>query len=171
MRKDNGGELIRDSIDSLRSPALPKTPTLTNVPEENSTFAIGDDDDDDTDTEENHHPDPPRSPLHSPSAPSAPSGTSRSASIASSIDESVPLQLRGMSEKARGKRPVGQPAFSRQSSTTSLSNAAVTTPALGGNEFFTPSSGWVSTTLFDSDEADMDTRSKAGYPNSPSILF
>lgn len=135
IRKDNGGEFRRDdSIDSLRSPVVPRTPTLSNVPEENSAFAIGDDEDSDAD--DNHPTDPLRSPLQSPS------GASRSASIASSIDESVPLQLRGMSEKARGKRPVGQPAFSRQNSTTSLSSVA--TPALGANEFFTPSSAWVS---------------------------
>jgi len=136
-RKDNGGELRRDgSIDSLRSPVVPRTPTLSNVPEENNAFAIGDDDDSDVD--DNNPTDPPRSPLQSLS------GASRSASIASSVDESVPLQLRGMSEKARGKRPVGQPAFSRQNSTTSLSSVAA--PAMGINEFFIPSSTWVSYT-------------------------
>ncbi|KAF2786219.1 hypothetical protein K505DRAFT_290086 [Melanomma pulvis-pyrius CBS 109.77] len=134
IRKDNGGEFRRDdSIDSLRSPVVPRTPTLSNVPEENSAFAIGDDEDSDAD--DSHPTDPLRSPLQSPS------GASRSASI----DESVPLQLRGMSEKARGKRPVGQPAFSRQNSTTSLSSVA--TPALGANEFFTPSSAWIESWL------------------------
>jgi hypothetical protein len=138
MRKEGSAELQRtNSIDSIRSPIVSRTPTLGNVPEENSAFAIGDDDDSDAD-----EPPPtevPQSPIQSTSGASR---TASIASIASSIDESVPLQLRGMSEKARGKMPVGQPAFSRQNSMTSLSSAA--TPALATNEFFTPSSTWVS---------------------------
>ncbi|KAF2191963.1 hypothetical protein K469DRAFT_655176 [Zopfia rhizophila CBS 207.26] len=137
LRKELGGELRgADSIDSLRSPVVTRTPTLSDVPEENNAFTIGDDEDSETDS---HPPEPPRSPLHSPS------GASRSASVASSVDESVPLQLRGMSEKARGKMPVGQPAFSRQNSTTSLNS--VTTPTLGVNEFFTPSTAWIESWL------------------------
>lgn len=143
LRKEgNGAELSRQtSIDSLRSPTAARTPSLGNVPEENSAFAIGSDDDDDSDAEETSPPPQPRSPVQSP--PSGGSrGASRSASIASSIDESVPLQLRGMSEKARGKMPVGQPTFSRQNSTTSLASISAT-PNLGANEFFTPSVTWV----------------------------
>ncbi|KAF2851919.1 hypothetical protein T440DRAFT_393236 [Plenodomus tracheiphilus IPT5] len=133
LRKDGGEELSRqNSIDSLRSPTVARTPTLGNVPEEDSAFAIGDDDDSD---EANQSPEAPQSPVQSPS------GASRSASIASSVDESVPLQLRGMSEKARGKMPVGQPAFSRQNSITSLHSMAG--PALATNEFFTPSVPWL----------------------------
>lgn len=113
---------------------MPRTPTLSNVPEEGSTFAIGDDED--SDAEESHPSTTPQSPVH------APSGTSRSGSIASSIDESVPMQLRGMSEKARGKMPVGQPAFSRQNSTASLSSLAI--PVMGTADLFTPSAAWVS---------------------------
>lgn len=140
-RKEHSNELQRtDSIDSLRSPTTARTPTLSNVPEENSAFAIGDDEDSDAEDGE-QTPEPPRSPLHSTG------GASRSASIASSIDDTVPLQLRGMSEKARGKMPVGQPTFSRQNSTTSL--ASVSTPILGANEFFTPSAQWVSTPIPD----------------------
>ncbi|KAF2646734.1 hypothetical protein P280DRAFT_464922 [Massarina eburnea CBS 473.64] len=142
QRKENGEEVQRtNSIDSLRSPSLSRTPTLSNVPEENSAFAIGDDDDEDDDSDaENDQPPPPsRSPLHSTG------GASRSASISSSVDESVPLQLRGMSEKARGKMPIGQPAFSRQNSTTSLSSLAA--PTLGTSEFFTPSTSWIESWL------------------------
>lgn len=132
LRKEGGEELSRTaSIDSLRSPTISRTPTLGDVPEEDSAFAIGDDDDSDAD-----EPRPADSPRQSPA------GASRSASIASSVDESVPLQLRGMSEKARGKMPVGQPAFSRQNSVTSLHSMAG--PALATNEFFTPSVAWVS---------------------------
>ncbi|KAF1954073.1 hypothetical protein CC80DRAFT_567847 [Byssothecium circinans] len=140
QRKEVGEEAQRtNSIDSLRSPTLPRTPTLSNVPEENSAFAIGDDDDEESDAEDGQAQPPPTSPLQSHP------GASRSASIASSVDESVPLQLRGMSEKARGKMPIGQPAFSRQNSTTSLSSLA--TPTLGTSEFFTPSTAWIESWL------------------------
>jgi hypothetical protein len=141
LRKEGTADLQRaNSIDSIRSPTVSRTPTLGNVPEENSAFAIGDDDDDDDDGDDSDADEPP--PTEVPQSPiQSTSGASRTASIASSIDESVPLQLRGMSEKARGKMPVGQPAFSRQNSMTSLSSAA--TPALATNEFFTPSSTWV----------------------------
>jgi hypothetical protein len=135
LRKEGTADLQRtNSLDSIRSPTASRTPTLGNVPEENSAFAIGDDDDSDAD--ETPSAEVPQSPIQSTS------GASRTASIASSIDESVPMQLRGMSEKARGKMPVGQPTFSRQNSMTSLSSLA--TPALATNEFFTPSSIWVS---------------------------
>ena len=139
QRKEGGEDLTRtNSIDSLRSPTVARTPTLGNVPEEDSAFAIGDDDD--SDAEDARPSEPSRSPV--PSQSGASRSASRSASIASSIDDSVPLQVRGMSEKARGKMPVGQPAFSRQNSMTSLHSLAG--PALATNEFFTPSVPWVS---------------------------
>jgi len=138
QRKEGGEDLTRtNSIDSLRSPTVARTPTLGNVPEEDSAFAIGDDDD--SDAEDAHPSEPSRSPV--PSQSGASRSASRSASIASSIDDSVPLQVRGMSEKARGKMPVGQPAFSRQNSMTSLHSLAG--PALATNEFFTPSVPWL----------------------------
>ncbi|PVI05491.1 hypothetical protein DM02DRAFT_610769 [Periconia macrospinosa] len=138
QRKEASEESLRNnSMDGLRSPTLSRTPTLSNVPEENSAFAIGDDDDSEAENDQN--PPRPQSP------PLSPSGASRSASIASSVDESVPLQLRGMSEKARGKMPIGQPAFSRQNSTTSL--ASLATPSLAPSEFFTPSSPWIESWL------------------------
>ena len=144
QRKEGSDDLSRTaSIDSLRSPTVARTPTLGNVPEEDSAFAIGDDDDDDdddddgdSDTEGARLSEARRSPIQSPS------NASRSASIASSVDDSVPLQLRGMSEKARGKMPVGQPAFSRQNSMTSLHSLAG--PVLATNDFFAPSVPWVS---------------------------
>ncbi|KAL1602053.1 hypothetical protein SLS59_005221 [Nothophoma quercina] len=142
-KEGNGAELSRQtSIDSLRSPTAARTPSLGNVPEENSAFAIGSDDEDDSDAEATNPPPQPKSPVQSP--PSGGSrGASRSASIASSVDDSVPLQLRGMSEKARGKMPIGQPTFSRQNSMTSV-NSVNATPMLGANEFFTPDVTWVS---------------------------
>ncbi|OCK84449.1 hypothetical protein K432DRAFT_320306 [Lepidopterella palustris CBS 459.81] len=142
LRKEQCGEggtgRQGDSIDSLRSPLSSRTPTLSNVPEENTAFAIGDDED----TEDEGHNQPARiqSPVQSPSGTN-----SRTASVSSSVDDAVPLQLRGMSEKARGKMPVGQPSFSRQNSTTSLSSVSI--PTLATNEFFTPSAAWIESWL------------------------
>lgn len=149
-RKEGGEELSRtNSIDSLRSPTVARNPTLREVPEEDTAFAIGDDDDEDDDDDDDDNSDAneqrPSDRVQSPTQPAP--GASRSASVASSVDESVPLQLRGMSEKARGKMPVGQPAFSRQNSFTSLHSAAG--PALATNELFTPSVYWVSGLLPD----------------------
>ena len=143
LRKEsNGAELSRQtSIDSLRSPTGARTPSLGNVPEENSAFAIGSDDEE-SDAEETSPPPQTTSPVQSPTSGGS-RGASRSASIASSVDDTVPLQLRGMSEKARGKMPVGQPTFSRQNSMTSLASVNAT-PSLGVNEFFSPSVTWVS---------------------------
>ena len=118
------------SPDTPRNPAS-RTPTLSNVPEEEGTFAIGgDDSDDDGDAQDTP-------------APSSPSmHNSRTPSISSSIDGNVPVQLRGMSEKARGKMPAGQTSFSRQSSMTSLNGWSMS--MMPSNSGFTPTPDWVS---------------------------
>ena len=122
------------SMDSVRSPVSARSPALSNVPEEGGAFAIGDDDD--SEDEEDHEILP--TPSHS--SPSA--HNSRTPSISSSADEPLPAQIRGMSEKARGKLPAGQPSFSRQNSTTSLSSHQpnISSPTMG----FQPSAQWVS---------------------------
>ncbi|KAF2140377.1 uncharacterized protein K452DRAFT_299725 [Aplosporella prunicola CBS 121167] len=125
----------QNSIDSPRSPATSRTPTLSNVPEESSAFSVGDDED--SEDESNDRTPQARSASHSAS-------NSRTASIAST-DDTVPLQLRGMSEKARGKMPVGAPGFSRQNSTSSLSSLA--TPVLVSSGQFTPSVPWIESWL------------------------
>ena len=120
------------SIDSARTPISSRSPALTDVPEEGGAFTIGDDESDD---------DEDREMLPTPSH-SSPSGhDSRTPSVASSADEPLPAQLRGMSEKARGKLPAGQSSFSRQNSMTSLSShqANITSPTLG----FEPTAPWV----------------------------
>jgi hypothetical protein len=103
---------------------------LTRIPEENSPFAIGGDESDD----QHDGQDTP-----SQSSPSA--QNSRRPSTSSAIDESVPLQLRGMSEKARGKMPAGQPSFSRQNSITSQSSMSA---MFSNSSGFTPTVAWVS---------------------------
>ncbi len=85
-------------MESLRSPTLShqRASTLSDVPED-GTFAIGDDEDEDEDTDDDHRPTPAEStPTDQPS---------RASSVSSGMDETVPIQLRGMSEKARGKMP------------------------------------------------------------------
>ncbi|MCJ1237120.1 hypothetical protein MMC14_005104 [Varicellaria rhodocarpa] len=125
------------SIDSLRSPQVARTPSLSNVPEEGSAFAIGEDEDDTEDDDDNElHP--------SYSQSSLSTRHSRTPSI-SSIDDAVPMQLRGMSEKARGKMPVGQTSFSRVNSLSSISsNNATIIPTTSG---FTPSAPWIDSWL------------------------
>lgn len=129
--------LRNGSFDNVRSPQSTRTPSLSNVPEEGGTFTIGDDEESDEDDE--------REPLATPSHSSPSHHTSQTPSRSSSVGEPLPTQLRGMSEKARGKMPASQTAFSRQSSSTSLSShpAASMSPMVG----FSPSAQWVSSPL------------------------
>jgi hypothetical protein len=141
-RKENGRPTdpfdmsVRDSVESLRSPtsAQPRSQTLSDVPEEDSTFAIGDDEDDSDDEDERPTP-----------AQSSPSENPSRASSVVSIDDAVPTQLRGMSEKARGKMPAGVASFSRQNSTTSLGSYSVTGQSATGA--FEPSPQWIDSWL------------------------
>lgn len=122
------------SLDSVRSPQSARTPSLSNVPEEGGTFTIGDDEDSDEGGE--------RETMATPSHSSPSNHNSQTPSRSSSVDEPLlPTQLRGMSEKARGKMPASQTAFSRQSSSTSLTShpAAIMSPTVG----FSPSAHWV----------------------------
>jgi len=127
----------RSSVDSIRSPSgsHQRPPTLSNVPEEEGAFAIGDDDEDE-DTDDDQRASPSQSTPETPSRPS---------SISSSVDDTVPVQLRGMSEKARGKMPAGTPTFSRQNSTTSLGSYVTT--GFSANGSFEPSTQWIETWL------------------------
>jgi len=141
LRKDSeGSEQVSSpvrssrngSVDSLRSPLSARTPSLSGVPEESGDFAIGDDGSDD----EEHDQQP------TPSQSSVSNHNSRTASVSSSVDDAVPLQLRGMSEKARGKQPVGAPVFgSRVNSMSSMSSHPAGTT--GSNGDFMPSAQWV----------------------------
>ena len=80
-----------DSARGIRSPAL------SNLPED-SAFAIGEDEEEDGDGEQI-------------AAISSPASASANAN-----HDALPQQSRSMSEKARGKQPVGQTSFSRSSS-------------------------------------------------------
>ncbi|KAL8775747.1 MAG: hypothetical protein Q9194_003681 [Teloschistes cf. exilis] len=126
-----------ESVDNTRSPQSTRTPSLSNVPEEGGTFTIGDDEESDEESE--------REPVATPSYSSPSNHESQTPSRSSSLDEPLPTQLRGMSEKARGKMPANQYAFSRQSSSTSLSShaAAIMSPTIG----FSPSARWIESWL------------------------
>lgn len=114
----------RSSVDSLRSPTTShhhgqqqtRNSQLSDVAE-NNAFAIGDDDD-----EEDSDDDEPRP---TPSQSSLSENPSRASSVVS-VEDAVPTQMRGMSEKARGKMPAGSGPlnFSRQNSTTSLGSGS-----------------------------------------------
>ncbi|KAG9242939.1 high-temperature-induced dauer-formation protein-domain-containing protein [Calycina marina] len=121
----------RGSADSIRSPITshPRAPLLSDVPED-GTFAVGDDDDD---SDNEHQP----KPFETTSA-------SRASPVSSSVDDAVPTQLRGMSEKARGKMPAGAPTFSRQNSVTSLGSYTASYSPTGA---FEPSSDWIESWL------------------------
>ena len=129
----------RSSVDTtLRSSISARSPNLSNVPEEHDAFAIGDDEDvsEGEEAASASQPLQPKRPISTQSIESS-HGT---ASISSSTDD-VPPQLRGMSEKARGKMPVGTPSFSRQNSMTSLHNLTPVATASGGA--FQPSAEWI----------------------------
>lgn len=131
----------RSSVESLRSPTVSHSrgSALGDVPEEDGTFAIGDDDDDDDDDDSDGEARP------TPVASSPSENPSRASSVVGQGEDEVPRQLRGMSEKARGKMPAGALNFSRQNSTTSLGSP--TTASQGQLGGFEPSANWIESWL------------------------
>lgn len=124
-------------MDSVRTPVSARTPSLGNVPEEGGTFAIGDDDESEDE----------RSSRATPAASSRQSKEgSRTSSIAESMEDAVPSQLGGMSQKARGKMPASSNSFSRVTSNASLSSISTTNIVTGGGRF-DPSVGWIDSWL------------------------
>lgn len=124
-------------------PATPSSPHPTSgseYPAPPSQFEIGDDEDSD---EEDKPKDQPSASSRDPVSSTV---QSRTSSISSSVEEAVPLQLRAMSEKARGKLPEG--AFQRQASTTSLASHVSGTGTATSMAGFTPSPSWVCLALY-----------------------
>lgn len=139
-RKDSATQIdpldtgsVRSSVESVRSPTatLSRTQTLEEVPED-GTFAIGDDEDD---SDEDTQATPARSTT----------SESMSQSSAANAEDAVPVQLRGMSEKARGKMPAAIKSFSRQNSTTSL--GAYSASGQSHNGAFEPTARWIDSWL------------------------
>jgi hypothetical protein len=150
-RADSGDNTTRNA--ASRS----STTSLSDVPEEEGTFAIGDSEDSDDDLNQ---------PTPSQSSPSL--HNSRTPSVDSSADDSMPIQLRGMSEKARGKMPVGSSSFSRQNSTTSVSSNNVASPVrTTGPTDFTPTTFWIDSWLPELPLHTMLTLIKALFPHLP----
>jgi len=108
---------------------------LSNVPEDGGNFAIGNDDDSDDETR----------PIPTPSS-RASEDISRRTSISESVDDAVPMQTRGLSEKARGKLPAHQLSFVRHNSNASLSSMAIASYRQNGS--FEPDAAWVGTLFF-----------------------
>lgn len=141
---------------------------LTQLPED-STFTIGDDEsdeDDDSDAEQTievkkvrsrpqlrqQQNEPRRSGSDAGEDMEIPFTQSPSLSQAPSVvsaADSLPQQLRGMSEKARGKMPAGKLTFSRQNSSASMGSHAVgsaPSPGPGGGPGmfpFVPTAAWI----------------------------
>lgn len=138
VRKDkseNGSESPAKTSFSEETRIQPqRTLSGTETPTSPSQFEIGDDDDSDDEVKPNSQssatPQTVTPPVQSPD-PSA----------ASSVEDAVPLQLRGMSEKARGKLPEG--AFQRQGSTTSLASHVSSNNPRTPSSGFSPSPAWV----------------------------
>lgn len=130
----NDGAMSLSRSSTLESTASPTTPNPDHTVD--GAFAIGDSDD--SDNEE-----PP-----TPSQSTQSMRTSRTPSVASSsvAEDHVPIQLSGMSEKARGKMPAGAPTFSRQNSTLSLSASSTYSPGRGA---FAPTPDWLESWLPD----------------------
>lgn len=74
------------------------------------------------------------------------SGNPSQTSSAVDINDAVPTQLRGMSEKARGKMPAGTPTFSRQNSTASLDGRSSAAVSRTGATF-EPTTQWIDSWL------------------------
>ena len=141
-RKDSGSNIdplepgsLRSSVDSLHSPTSNLIARNTGDVPDVGTFAIGDDEDD---SDEDPQPTPTQSTT---------SENPSQASSTANADDAVPVQVRGMSEKARGKMPAGSASFSRQNSTTSL--GAMSAAGQSQNGSFEPTPEWIESWLPD----------------------
>lgn len=144
LRKDGGDSVdlgsVRSSADSLRAdsarspPAMPSRVASIATPEDD-TFAIGDSDDD---SDEDQQPTPAQSTTSENQSQESPDPNTNT-------DSAVPTQLRGMSEKARGKLPAGARPFTRQNSAASL--GAQSSASKNNNGSFEPSAAWIDSWL------------------------
>lgn len=139
VRKDMGENESESPVKTSFSEELRAQPQRavagTETPTSPSQFEIGDDDDSDEEVKPNS-----QSSAVTPQSVTPPVQP-RDPSAASSVEDAVPLQLRGMSEKARGKLPEG--TFQRQGSTTSLSSHVSSNNPVTPSSGFTPSPAWV----------------------------
>lgn len=120
------------SFETSRSTMSTRKPTI-NTDDQEGAFVIGDEDDEEAGTEvfdaqarSNH-------------SPTEVTHTTHSSSFDGPVEDALPSQLGGMSEKARGKLKAGQDAFPRQGSYASLTSLGQA-PASGR---FEASAAWV----------------------------
>lgn len=128
------------SSDAPNTPSLPQRP---QAEEEQTPFAIGDDEDSEDEKDEKKEQDVGEdttevplatSPTHAPPAHTQPAS--------SSVEDAVPHQLRGMSEKAQGKMP------ERSNSIVSIaSQNASSGPHIQGIGQFVPTPAWIESWL------------------------
>ncbi|KAG6011550.1 hypothetical protein E4U54_008028 [Claviceps lovelessii] len=149
LKKDRGdsneagsGRSSVDSTGSLHAAAPPNKTSLSSLDDvpEDGTFAIGGSDDD---SDEDPQPTPTQS---TGSETQSQTSSAAAAAAAAADDDAVPIQLRGMSEKARGKMPIGAHSFSRQNSVTSLGGQSSSSQTHGSGTF-EPSSQWIDSWL------------------------
>lgn len=134
-RSENGSESPAKTSFSEDTRIQPqRTMSGTETPTPPSQFEIGDDDDSDDEVKPSNQSSVTTQTVTPPVQP-------RDPSAASSVEDAVPLQLRGMSEKARGKLPEG--AFQRQGSTTSLASHVSSNNPGTSSSGFSPSPNWV----------------------------
>jgi hypothetical protein len=142
---------------SLTSPARTSEeefgPPSRSSTVQDETFTIGDSDD--SDNEGQATPSQSSTSVHNSRAPSVASSTA---------GDEVPIQLRGMSEKARGKLPVGAQSFARQNSSASLSSPS----AFSSRGGFVPTTDWLESWLPELPLHTMLTIIKALLPKLPS---
>lgn len=128
-QKDANELTETESVRSLSMDTSRRTSHEQGVPDPDQ-FAIGDSDDDEG-GDQGPRTDRRQSQGSNSRSPTEPRGAS--------IDESLPIQLRGMSEKARGKLPVG--TLSRQNSVLSISSQPSIATHPPGH--FSPTPEWV----------------------------
>lgn len=146
LKKDRGGGGITDSpkVSFDNVPETPSSTTPLTPVEESTPFAIGDDEETDEEGKEEEKKEsrkeskPVKNETAPPLATSPISVTPPSSQpLSSPVEDAVPHQLRGMSEKARGKMP------ERQSSTISLSSQNSTSGTHTPTGRFVPTHAWV----------------------------
>lgn len=152
LKKDRGETSPKTSFESIpETPSRTAPPRTLHVQEEQTPFAIGDDEESDEEVGKKKGEEedaaaakigtPTPTPLvTSPTTTSPPPGARP---LSSPVEDAVPYQLRGMSEKARGKMP------ERSNSTASLASQipASATGTCTPTGRFTPTPAWIETWL------------------------
>ena len=146
FRKDRGTDesspKVSFSMSEMQRPSGRHAQEVPTTPMTPSHFEIGgDSDSEDEDNKPASPSEARKSPPRGEESPQSPSVASPPSSE-TEVENAVPQQMRGMSEKARGKLPEG--SFRRQGSTTSLgSHASVASTPTAGGFGFIPSDAWV----------------------------